>query len=811
MRRRLFLAGLIAAGVSGLAHAQNLGPQSAPSPNGAFGPAPAGNTARLGPVNAGSLPSLDLNFLTGVMDPRIKFTRADATPIASYFDVTGVMRFGPTNLLLQSGDLTNAAWTKNSTTVIAGGTAPNGLAASQVTFGAGPFTNVSQAATVPNNSGTYTASIFVKAGTAATFGVKAQLTGGTQVSTAPILNAATMVPTPSTNTTVTPMGGGWYRVACTVTNNTTGNTTLNLQVIQDNSVAGTVFVADGQTELGAVATNYATTGAAAGSGPRFDYSATTGTVTNQVRNSTMASTVAGTPGTVPVDWTGITIGPTGIATQIVGTGIESGLSYIDVRWFGTATGTGFPTVFFETTSGIPSTVGELGTSSYYTRLIAGTGIGSWSLGAREYSAGGALLVQGGNAAITPTTAALNTQRNTLSYTNTQPTTAFVQPFTAATITNGAVVDVTYRFAAPQRELGAVATTWVPTVGAASNLVWAPRGLLIEETRVNGVLWSGDLSHAPWAPANTGVIAPVVTGNNVVAPDGTTSGAKIVLPAVPAGSNASFVGIASGSASGVPTASSIWLRGNAGGEVVNLFISNFSVWIHTSVTLTTTWTRYSFAGSPPSTNGTFGVGADLRDATQTPIPAPETIFAWGADVEAGTFASSYIPTTTGTVTRAADIATMPLGPWYRSGPWSMVGDMMIESAVAANAPGVAEFNDGTSANRVFMGLTVTTLTGRINNIVAGVGQGVATSANTASALTPVRVGLAQTPTVGFVALGGGAAASVAWAAGLPPGLNLMQIGSLNVGNALNGWLPRLRYWPRAFSTYELQAATAAGGP
>jgi hypothetical protein len=54
----------------------------------------------------------------------------------------------------------------------------------------------------------------------------------------------------------------------------------------------------------------------------------------------------------------------------------------------------------------------------------------------------------------------------------------------------------------------------------------------------------------------------------------------------------------------------------------------------------------------------------------------------------------------------------------------------------------------------------------------------------------------------------AAAVVSTAVGLPPALNVLCIGNVLAGSSfyLNGWMRRVRYWPRALSAAELQAVT-----
>jgi len=81
--------------------------------------------------------------------------------------------------------------------------------------------------------------------------------------------------------------------------------------------------------------------------PRIDYNPTTlqpqGLLveeqrTNSIRNSTAQGAVAGTPGTVPTNWL-ISSDANGIAREIIGTGVENGITYLDLKYSGTPTAT----------------------------------------------------------------------------------------------------------------------------------------------------------------------------------------------------------------------------------------------------------------------------------------------------------------------------------------------------------------------------------------------------------------------------------------------------------------------------------------
>lgn len=201
---------------------------------------------------------------------------------------------------------------------------------------------------------------------------------------------------------------------------------------------------------------------------RFDYNPTTfaplGLLieeqrTNSIRNNTMQGAVAGTPGTAPTNWS-VTGTADGVAIQIVGTGTENGITYIDIRYSGTATATSFKIVRFEAVNNIAAASGQTWTAATYMRIAAGstanfTGFEHQVVG---YTAGGAVSEQTN----TPPVLTSTMTRFITSRTLNNATTAFVTSWFAFTFNNGAVVDLTLRIGLPQLELGAFATSVIPT-------------------------------------------------------------------------------------------------------------------------------------------------------------------------------------------------------------------------------------------------------------------------------------------------------------------------------------------------------------
>ena len=185
--------------------------------------------------------------------------------------------------------------------------------------------------------------------------------------------------------------------------------------------------------------------------------------TNSIRNNTMQGAVAGTPGTSPTNWA---IGAIGLSSTIVGTGTENGITYVDIRVFGTTTSQ-FGSILFETTTGIVASASQSWTNSIYLKLVAGTvnGLSQVGVGTYYYNSTPTFLTNS-TAQVTLTS---TLTRYTLTAT-TPATTAYIRPlfyFNGANA-SGDAVDFTLRIGLPQLERGAFATSVIPTTTAAAT-------------------------------------------------------------------------------------------------------------------------------------------------------------------------------------------------------------------------------------------------------------------------------------------------------------------------------------------------------
>jgi hypothetical protein len=167
----------------------------------------------------------------------------------------------------------------------------------------------------------------------------------------------------------------------------------------------------------------------------------------------------------------------------------------------------------------------------------------------------------------------------------------------------------------------------------------------------------------------------------------------------------------------------------------------------------------------------------------------------AQLEAGAFPTSYIPTTTATVTRAADVASITgsnFSSWYNQTEGTVFAEVAVaqpntggnqfvfrtsdntyNNAVAINIPGQAQLS--TASSGTFDGSA-----NSVANLVANV------SAKISAAYATNNLGISLN----------GATAITDTSATMPTGLNRADIGSDHAGfnRVKAGTIKRLTYWP-----------------
>jgi len=183
--------------------------------------------------------------------------------------------------------------------------------------------------------------------------------------------------------------------------------------------------------------------------------------TNSIRNSTMQG--ASAPSTLPANWIGAgTVGT--LTRQISNPFLVNGIHCIDVRYFGTTSSTGTG-INFETGTVIAASSGQSWTRSVYASLVSGSLDGVSVLNQLIARDSSGIPVQFLNQGFAPDSA-LTRYVATSSPSN--ASTAFLTSGITLSFASGVSLDFTLRIGLPQLELGASASSPIPTSGAAAT-------------------------------------------------------------------------------------------------------------------------------------------------------------------------------------------------------------------------------------------------------------------------------------------------------------------------------------------------------
>jgi hypothetical protein len=344
---------------------------------------------------------------------------------------------------------------------------------------------------------------------------------------------------------------------------------------------------------------------------------------------------------------------------------------------------------------------------------------------------------------------------------------------------------------------------------------APKGLLIEESRTNLLRYSAQLEIGAW-----GKTRATVTANATVAPDGASTADKIVEDTT--ASSTHFITQVIAFTAGTTYVLSAYVKADERnwfdfqlpssimGTIRNAFfdVSNGTLGTVTSgVTAAITfagngWYRCSVTFTPTA-SGSVSFAFLLADADNSISYSGDGtsgLFVWGAQLEAGAFATSYIPTVASQVTRNPDVVSMTgtnFSDWYSQdeGAFNCVYDTAIISGTGF-ALGV---NDASLNNYLKIGVTSGNVDGRYRTPSSDVS--LLRGAYTPNVVNSVCFGYKN---LSFACASKGAAVGTNTTGSVTNVMSQLNIGSVNGLVQINGHVQKISYWPQRILNAEVQA-------
>jgi len=169
-----------------------------------------------------------------------------------------------------------------------------------------------------------------------------------------------------------------------------------------------------------------------------------------------------------------------------------------------------------------------------------------------------------------------------------------------------------------------------------------------------------------------------------------------------------------------------------------------------------------------------------------------VYVWGAQLEAGLFSTSYIPTTSASVTRAADIAIIaPVSGFFDANEGTI--HTTFRTRTVSGIRTILSLDNDTSDEQIRL---LTDTTNPKLFITDGGSTQAEIDAGTVAASTTYSFASAYQADDFAASIGGGSA--VTDTSGTLPSVTHLRFGTDKAGNAFNGFIAKIAYWPKRLS-------------
>jgi hypothetical protein len=367
------------------------------------------------------------------------------------------------------------------------------------------------------------------------------------------------------------------------------------------------------------------------------------------------------------------------------------------------------------------------------------------------------------------------------------------------------------------------STYVATTSAAyygprfdyDPVTLAAKGLLIEEQRTNLIVYSEQFDNGIWIKAGA-----TISANATTSPDGTTTADRLVEDTSNGGHYASYQTAAVISGTTYTVSAYVKANGRTWARIAlatgfattqnwfNLATGTLGTINATSGTITSIgngWYRISVTQTANATTNAQIFLASESSGSSTSYTGDGTsgIFLYGAQLEVGAFATSYIPTVASQVTRSADVASMTgtnFSSWYNQPQGTFVVD--ADRIGFSSSDMLFAATDGGSTN-LLQQTAPSATSSRFNVRVGGVDQAILNTTVSASAVDKIASAYAENDFASVV--NGGTL--ITDTSGTIPTVDRLGIGSRLGSIFYNGHIRQIAYYNTRLPNATLQALTA----